>query len=113
MLTSSSRGLVIGQVNPAKMDIDIKVALISGRSGKPKDILLAPMVILTPNSLTIILMLSIAIWPARWSDPIVKARGKIHLQNRLTVRFLEGLLSSNTTSIEEAKTQAESLLVFV
>jgi putative two-component system response regulator len=47
------------------------------------------------------------------SPPIVKARVKIHLQNRLTVRFLEGLLSSNTTSIEEAKTQAESLLVFV
>ena len=47
------------------------------------------------------------------SPPIVRARVKIHLQNRLTVRFLEGLLSSNTTSIEEAKTQAESLLVFV
>ena len=47
------------------------------------------------------------------SPPIVKARVKIHLQNRLTVRFLEGLLSSSTTSIEEAKTQAESLLVFV
>ena len=47
------------------------------------------------------------------SPPIVKARVKIHLQNRLTVRFLEGLLSSKTTSIEEAKTQAESLLVFV
>ena len=47
------------------------------------------------------------------SPPIVKARVKIHLQNRLTVRFLEGLLSSNTTSIEEAKTQAQSLLVFV
>ena len=47
------------------------------------------------------------------SPPIAKARVKIHLQNRLTVRFLEGLLASNTTSIEEAKTQAQSLLVFV
>jgi len=47
------------------------------------------------------------------SPPIVKARVKIHLQNRLTVRFLEGLLSSSTTSIEEAKDQAQSLLVFV
>jgi len=47
------------------------------------------------------------------SPPIVKARVKIHLQNRLTVRFLEGLLSSQTTSLEDAKTQAESLLVFV
>ena len=47
------------------------------------------------------------------SPPIVRARVKIHLQNHLTVRFLEGLLSSNTTSIEEVKTQAESLLVFV
>jgi putative two-component system response regulator len=47
------------------------------------------------------------------SPPIVKARVKIHLQNSLTVRFLEGLLSSQTTSLEDAKTQAESLLVFV
>ena len=47
------------------------------------------------------------------SPPVVKARVKIHLQNVLTVRFLEDLLSSQTTSIEEAKTQAESLLVFV
>jgi hypothetical protein len=38
---------------------------------------------------------------------------KIHLQNRLTVKFLEDLLSSETTCIEDAKTQAESLLVFV
>jgi putative two-component system response regulator len=47
------------------------------------------------------------------SPPIVKARVKIHLQNRLTVRFLEGLLSSETTTLDEAKSQAESLLVFV
>ena len=47
------------------------------------------------------------------SPPVVKARVKIHLQNVLTVRFLEDLLSSQTTSIEEVKTQAESLLVFV
>ena len=47
------------------------------------------------------------------SPPVVKARVKIHLQNVLTVRFLEGLLSSQTTNIEEVKTQAESLLVFV
>jgi putative two-component system response regulator len=47
------------------------------------------------------------------SPPIVKARVKIHLQNRLTVRFLEGLLSSKTTTLDEAKNQAESLLVFV
>ncbi|MDB4261245.1 response regulator [bacterium] len=47
------------------------------------------------------------------SPPIVKARVKIHLQNRLTVKFLEGLLSSQTTSLEEAKSQAQSLLVFV
>jgi putative two-component system response regulator len=47
------------------------------------------------------------------SPPIVKARVKIHLQNRLTVKFLEGLLSSQTTSLEQAKNQAQSLLVFV
>jgi len=46
------------------------------------------------------------------SPPIVKARVKIHLQNFLTVRFLESLLSSQTTSLDEAKTQAKSLLVF-
>ncbi len=46
------------------------------------------------------------------SPPIVKARVKIHIQNFLTVRFLESLLSSQTTSLEEAKTQAKSLLVF-
>ena len=47
------------------------------------------------------------------SPPIVKARVKIHIQNLLTVRFLESLLSSQTTSLEEARTQAKSLLVFV
>jgi putative two-component system response regulator len=47
------------------------------------------------------------------SPPIVKARVKIHIQNFLTVRFLEGLLSSRDMSMEEAKSQAESLLVFV
>jgi putative two-component system response regulator len=47
------------------------------------------------------------------SPPVVKARVKIHIQNVLTVGFLKDLLSSQTTSIEEAKTQAESLLVFV
>jgi putative two-component system response regulator len=47
------------------------------------------------------------------SPPIVKARVKIHLQNYLTVNFLEGLLSSKGMSMEEARTQAESLLVFV
>ncbi|NCF20154.1 MAG: response regulator [Haliea sp.] len=47
------------------------------------------------------------------SPPIVRARVKIHLQNHLTVRFLEGLLSSQTTSLEDAKSQAQSLLVFV
>ena len=47
------------------------------------------------------------------SPPIVKARTRIHLQNFLTVRFLEGLLSSRDMSLEDAKTQAQSLLVFV
>ena len=47
------------------------------------------------------------------SPPIVRARIRIHLQNLLTVRFLESLLSSRTTSLEQAKEQAQSLLVFV
>lgn len=47
------------------------------------------------------------------SPPVVKARVKIHIQNVLTVRFLEDLLSSRTTNIEEVRTQAQSLLVFV
>jgi putative two-component system response regulator len=47
------------------------------------------------------------------SPPIVKARVKIHLQNFLTVKFLEGMLSSRDMSMEEAKTQAQSLLVFI
>jgi putative two-component system response regulator len=47
------------------------------------------------------------------SPPIVKARVKIHIQNYLTVNFLQGLLSSREMSIEEAKNQAEALLVFV
>lgn len=47
------------------------------------------------------------------SPPIVKARVKIHLQNLMAIRFLEGLLSSETTSLEEAKSEAHSLLVFV
>lgn len=47
------------------------------------------------------------------SPPIVKARVKIHIQNFLTVKFLEGLLSDRDMSMEDAKNQAESLLVFV
>jgi putative two-component system response regulator len=47
------------------------------------------------------------------SPPVVKARVRIHIQYRLTVNFLEGLLSSKTTSLEQAQTQAKSLLVFV
>ena len=47
------------------------------------------------------------------SPPIVRARVKIHIQNYLTVKFLEGLLSDRDMSMEEAKSQAESLLVFV
>ena len=47
------------------------------------------------------------------SPPVVRARVKIHIQNYLTVKFLEGLLSDRDMSMEEAKTQAESLLVFV
>ena len=47
------------------------------------------------------------------SPPIVKARVKIHIQNYLTVNFLQGILSSHEMSMEEAKSQAQSLLVFV
>ena len=47
------------------------------------------------------------------SPPVVRARVKIHIQNYLTVKFLQGLLDSREMSMEEAKTQAESLLVFV
>ena len=47
------------------------------------------------------------------SPPVVRARVKIHIQNYLTVKFLEGLLNSGDMSMEEAKSQAESLLVFV
>lgn len=47
------------------------------------------------------------------SAPIVQARVKIHIQNYLTVNFLQGLLSSREMSMEEAKHQAEALLVFV
>jgi response regulator RpfG family c-di-GMP phosphodiesterase len=47
------------------------------------------------------------------SPPIVKARVKIHIQNFLTLKFLEGLLSDRDMSMEDAKSQAESLLVFI
>lgn len=47
------------------------------------------------------------------SPPIVRARVRIHLQNFLTVKFLQGLLDTRDISIEEAKSQAQSLLVFV
>lgn len=47
------------------------------------------------------------------SPPIVKARVKIHIQNTITARFLADLLSSRTKTIEEAKNQAKSLLVFI
>lgn len=47
------------------------------------------------------------------SPPIVKARVRIHIQNYLSKRFLENLLSSQTTTLEDAKDQAKSLLVFV
>jgi putative two-component system response regulator len=47
------------------------------------------------------------------SPPHVKARVKIHIQNYLSKRFLENLLSSQTTSLDDAKEEAKSLLVFV
>lgn len=47
------------------------------------------------------------------SPPIVKARVKIHIQNYLSKRFLENLLSSKTTSLDDAKEEAKSLFVFV
>lgn len=47
------------------------------------------------------------------SPPIVKARVKIHIQNYLSMQFLENLMSSQTTTLDDAKDQAKSLLVFV
>ena len=47
------------------------------------------------------------------SPPIVKARVKIHIQNYLSKRFLEKLLSSKDTTLDNAKKEAASLLVFV
>lgn len=47
------------------------------------------------------------------SPPIVKARVKIHIQNYLSKRFLEKLLSDQDTTLEDCKKEAESLLVFV
>jgi response regulator RpfG family c-di-GMP phosphodiesterase len=47
------------------------------------------------------------------SPPIVKARVRIHIQNYLSKKFLENLLSSKTTTLEDAKEGAKSLLVFV
>ena len=46
------------------------------------------------------------------SPPIVRARVKIHIQNLLSVRFLENLVSSQTENIDEVRTKAKSLLVF-
>ena len=47
------------------------------------------------------------------SPAIVKARVKIHIQNYLSKKFLENLLSSRSTTLDEAKEGAKSLLVFV
>ena len=47
------------------------------------------------------------------SPPIVKARVKIHIQNYLSKRFLEKLLSDKSTTLDDAKKEAASLLVFV
>ena len=46
------------------------------------------------------------------SPPIVKARVKIHIQNYLSMRFLKNLISEQTTTLDDAKDQAKSLLVF-
>lgn len=47
------------------------------------------------------------------SPPIVKARVKIHIQNYLSKKFLEKLLSDKNTTLDDAKKEAASLLVFV
>ena len=47
------------------------------------------------------------------SPPIVKARVKIHIQNYLSKQFLEKLLSDQSGSLDDAKQEAQSLLVFV
>ncbi|MCX2982826.1 response regulator [Halieaceae bacterium IMCC14734] len=47
------------------------------------------------------------------SPPIVKARVRIHIQNYLSKRFLENLLSNQDATLDDAKKEAQSLLVFV
>jgi putative two-component system response regulator len=47
------------------------------------------------------------------SPSIVRARVRIHVQNYLSKRFLENLLSSGTATLEDVKQEAKSLLVFV
>jgi putative two-component system response regulator len=47
------------------------------------------------------------------SPPIVKARVKIHIQNYLSKQFLEKLLSDQDATLDDAKKEAQSLLVFV
>jgi len=47
------------------------------------------------------------------SPAIVKARVKIHIQNYLSMRFFENLLSNHEATIDDAKEEAKSLMVFV
>ena len=49
-LISGLSGLVIALGMPAAMSIAMKLALIASRSGRPKETLLAPQVVLHPSS---------------------------------------------------------------
>ena len=64
VLISVTKGFVIGQVSPAWIAMAMKVALTYLRSGIPKETLLAPMVMLTPNSFTTNLVVSSVFQPA-------------------------------------------------
>jgi len=81
VLTSVTSGFVIGQVNPAWIAIAINTELTYFRSGRPKETLLTPMVILTPNSSATILIVSSVIYTVSWFAPMVIARGSMTISS--------------------------------
>ena len=81
-MISGSSGLVMVQGMPAAIDMATKVALSARRLGRPKEMLLAPQMVLHPSSSRTMRTMSKRCLPAPWIAPTGMASGSISTSAR-------------------------------